>query len=132
MNSANKTDTKCLGFLRFLAACMIAFFWHYQHFGNNFQYPFSSVFHWSYNYGYLMVELFFALSGFGMFLGYADRIAAHQISFKDYILFIYRTNCIKYRFHSLALGQTKDNLIYQAYSNIDLAYVLHYLFSFLL
>lgn len=86
MNSANKTDTKCLGFLRFLAACVIAFFWHYQHFGNNFQYPFSSVFHWSYNYGYLMVELFFALSGFGMFLGYADRIAAHQISFKDYIL----------------------------------------------
>ena len=81
----NKIETKCLNALRFFAAGIIAFVWHYQHFAPEHGSPFASVFRWSYRYGWLMVELFFMLSGFGMFLGYANKIQAHQISFAQYI-----------------------------------------------
>ena len=78
-------DTKCLNALRFFAMCIIAFFWHYQHFGVYYVEDIRSVFEWSYFNGWLMVDLFFTLSGFGMYLGYASKVHNHTISFKEYI-----------------------------------------------
>ena len=48
--------------------------------------PFANIFKWSYSKGYIIVELFFMLSGFGMFLGYNVNISMCQISFKQYII----------------------------------------------
>ena len=74
--------------LKGIGAIIIAFFWHYQHFT---QYdvrkaPLYSIFFVSHTYGYLMVELFFVLSGFGMMVGYADRVYQKEISFKTLFL----------------------------------------------
>ena len=82
----SRIDTRCLNALKFFAACMIAFVWHYQHFKPQNGSPFASIFKFGYKEGWLMVELFFALSGFGMFLGYAEKIRKRQISFGEYIL----------------------------------------------
>ena len=79
-------DTRCLNALKFFAACMIAFVWHYQHFKPQNGSPFASIFKFGYKEGWLMVELFFTLSGFGMYLGYAEKIRKRQITFGEYIL----------------------------------------------
>lgn len=68
-----------------IGACIIAFFWHYQHFRPQNGSPFFSIFPVSYKNGYLMVELFFMLSGFGMMLGYSERVTGHLISFREFI-----------------------------------------------
>lgn len=80
------TDKKelCLDGIKGLAACVVAFAWHYQHFAPRDGSPFHSIIPLSYDYGWLMVELFFMLSGFGMMLGYSERILSHRLSFKDY------------------------------------------------
>lgn len=71
--------------LKGIAACVVAFMWHYQHFGPmGEESPFFSFFPLSFNFGYLMVELFFVLSGFGMMMGYKNKIMANQISFAPY------------------------------------------------
>jgi peptidoglycan/LPS O-acetylase OafA/YrhL len=52
--------------LRGLAALGVSLFWHYQHFGGNkATYPFANfvVAHWLYETGWLLVDLFFVLSG---------------------------------------------------------------------
>ena len=72
--------------LKGIGACIIAFFWHYQHFKPQNGSPFFSVFPMSYKHGSFMVELFFMLSGFGMMLGYSERIIGHKISFRDFIV----------------------------------------------
>lgn len=74
----------CLDGLKGVGACIVAFVWHYQHFSPQSGLPFYNIFPISYSYGWLMVELFFALSGFGMMLGYGDKILHRQISFKNY------------------------------------------------
>ena len=79
------TDTKCLNTLKLLAACVIAFGWHYQSFGAEHVRVLSQVFPWCFQWGWLSVELFFTLSGFGMYLGYADRIREGRIGFCAYI-----------------------------------------------
>lgn len=85
MNNDRK-NTLCLDGLKGIGAFIIAFMWHYQHFAmESGNYPLSKIFPISFNYGYLMVELFFMLSGFGMMMGYGDKILNHEISFKDYI-----------------------------------------------
>jgi len=71
--------------LKGLSACIIAFAWHYQHFAPTFS-PFKIIIPFSFDYGYLMVELFFMLSGFGMMIGYKNRILDNNLSFKDFIL----------------------------------------------
>ena len=81
----NKKNTLCLNGLKGIGAFIIAFMWHYQHFINSTSGPLSKYFPLSFNYGYLMVEIFFILSGFGMMMGYCDRILEHKINFKDYI-----------------------------------------------
>ena len=68
-----------------IGACIIAFFWHYQHFKPQNGSPFFSIFPVSYKSGYLMVELFFMLSGFGMMLGYSERVTGRLIGFREYI-----------------------------------------------
>ena len=80
------TNTKCLNSLKGFAACIVAFVWHYQHFAPQAGSPLYSLFTVSYQYGWLMVELFFVLSGFGMMLGYGEKVISHAISFKDYMI----------------------------------------------
>lgn len=79
-------DTKALNGLRFLGAFIIAFIFHYPPFMNVSTPPFNTLFMFAYTHGYLMVELFFVLSGFGMYIGYADKIKNKEITFKEYML----------------------------------------------
>ena len=83
MNS--KTNTVCLNTVKFFGACIVAFVWHYQHFAPVNGSPFDFIFAYSYPYGWLMVELFFMLSGFGMMVGYGNRVLKHQMPFPEYI-----------------------------------------------
>lgn len=80
-----KTNTVCLDAIKFFAACIVAFVWHYQHFEPAAGNPFGTIFAYSYPYGWLMVELFFMLSGFGMMVGYGSKVLNHQVSFPQYI-----------------------------------------------
>lgn len=70
--------------IRGVAACIVAFVWHYQHFQPISKYPFASIFVFSYEYGWLMVELFFIVSGFMMSYQYKDNILGRRISFFEY------------------------------------------------
>ena len=82
-----RLETICLDGLKGLGIFIIAFFWHYQHFINsNVNLPLSRFFPFSYQFGYLMVDVFFMLSGFGMILGYRDKILEKKLSFKEYML----------------------------------------------
>ena len=86
-----KTDKKegrltAIDGMKGIGACIIAFFWHYQHFKPQNGSPFFSVFPVSYKNGFLMVGLFFMLSGFGMMLGYSERVTGHLISFREFIV----------------------------------------------
>ena len=78
--------TTCLNSLKFISSFIIAFVLHYRHFPMEEGFPLSNLFKWSYNQGCLLVELFFMLSGFGMFIGYGKKIMMHKIEFKNYIL----------------------------------------------
>jgi peptidoglycan/LPS O-acetylase OafA/YrhL len=80
-----KTNTECLNTVKFFGACIVAFVWHYQHFAPVDGSPFDFIFAFSYPYGWIMVELFFMLSGFGMMVGYGNKVLKHQISFPEYI-----------------------------------------------
>ena len=64
--------------LKGLLACVIAFVWHYQHF-QPIGSPFYTILKPFYDYGYLGVEIFYMLSGFGMILGYEKRIAESEM-----------------------------------------------------
>lgn len=80
-----RTNTTCLDFLKFAGACIVAFIWHYQHFSPAEGSPFDTIFVFTYPNGWLMVELFFMLSGFGMVIGYAQKLISHEISFAGYM-----------------------------------------------
>lgn len=73
--------------LKGIAAFIIAFVWHYQHFGvaGNVS-PFYKFLCFSYTWGGYMVEVFFMLSGFGMMMGYKEQIKQGQILFKNFLL----------------------------------------------
>ena len=75
----------CIDALKGIGAFIIAFVWHYQHFTPTQEFPLSSIFEISCAHGYLMVELFFMLSGFGMALGYQRKIQNKEINFFPYI-----------------------------------------------
>ena len=85
-NKTIKIPTNCLFTLKFISAFIIAFVVHYVHFLPNHGFPFANLFKWSCRSGNKVVELFFMLSGFGMFLGYNENICKHEISFKVYIM----------------------------------------------
>lgn len=80
-----KTRLYPLDAIRGVAACVVAFIWHYQHFAPQNGNPFGNVLGWGYRYGFMAVELFFMLSGFVMMYVYADKISNHQICLKDYM-----------------------------------------------
>ena len=69
--------------IRGLAAIIVAFVWHYQHFSPG-NYPFSRVLYWPYHFGWIMVDLFFILSGFIFFSTYRDKVSSHNLSLKDF------------------------------------------------
>lgn len=75
----------CLDGLKGIGACVIAFIWHYQHFSPQNGSPFGWLFPGFYQYGELMVEIFFMLSGFGMAMGYERKIADEQVTFSVFI-----------------------------------------------
>lgn len=70
--------------LRGLTICMIAFLWHYWMLQPENGYPLSNIFLFSYNLGYLGVEVFFMISGFVMAYNYQNKIANNEISFNKY------------------------------------------------
>jgi peptidoglycan/LPS O-acetylase OafA/YrhL len=70
--------------LRGIGACIVAFFYHYQHF--TISLPFNNTMHWAYRYGFMMVELFFVISGFVFFTFYRHLIANYSLSFKDFLV----------------------------------------------
>jgi peptidoglycan/LPS O-acetylase OafA/YrhL len=72
--------------LRGIAACGVAFFWHYQHFQPKEGFPFQHVAQWFYTYGMSLVDLFFILSGFIFCYVYKDMIAQGKISFNKFSL----------------------------------------------
>ena len=78
--------TNCLSTLKFISSFIIAFVYHYIHFPAKNGVPFANLFKWSYSKGGILVELFFMLSGFGMFLGYGDKIIKRELTFKQYIM----------------------------------------------
>ncbi len=43
--------------------------------------PLYSIFQLSYDVGWIMVELFFMLSGLGMMIGYKKKISEEKLSF---------------------------------------------------
>lgn len=70
--------------LKGILACIVAFVWHYQHFlpiGS----PFYCVLKPFYEHGYLAVEFFYMISGFGMVLGYESRIISGEIDTFHYV-----------------------------------------------
>lgn len=69
--------------LKGIGALIIAFIFHYKHFGQTS--PFANLFLFSDNYGYLLVDLFFILSGFGIAAGYQHKIQNKECSFSFYI-----------------------------------------------
>lgn len=74
--------------LKGIGICIVAFAWHYQHFGVT-QWdalPIHKILPFVFDQGWLMVELFFMLSGFGIYMGYEERVRTHKIGFRDYIL----------------------------------------------
>ncbi|MFC3771488.1 acyltransferase family protein, partial [Paenibacillus sp. GCM10012303] len=72
--------------LRGIAAIGVAFFWHYQHFIPQSESPFRSIAYWFYQYGWLLVDFFFVLSGFIFAYVYTEKIAGRTITFKQYSL----------------------------------------------
>ena len=81
----NRIQLSFIDGLKGVSACLIAFVWHYQHFLPIDAAPFRNVFFVCYHYGDHIVELFFMLSGFGMMLGYSQKIFSQSISFPQYI-----------------------------------------------
>ena len=72
--------------IRGLAAIIVAFGWHYQHFSPE-TYPFGRLLYWPYHFGWIMVDLFFILSGFIFFNIYRNKIAGHTLSLRDFLRF---------------------------------------------
>lgn len=71
--------------LKALGCCAVAFFWHYQHFGNDFTPPLYNVLFLLYQSGGIAVELFLLISGFTMHMTYFSRIQGGELSFPQYI-----------------------------------------------
>jgi peptidoglycan/LPS O-acetylase OafA/YrhL len=69
--------------IRGIAALIIAFIWHYQHFSPEI-YPFSKILYWPYHFGWAMVDLFFILSGFIFFNIYREKISDGKLSIKEF------------------------------------------------
>lgn len=81
----NRQRINSIDGLRGIGACIIAFFFHYKYFDSTeipLRMPGIGLLG---EYGYLMVELFFLISGFVIALQYKARIFNEQIVFKEFI-----------------------------------------------
>lgn len=72
--------------LRGIAACAVAFIWHFQHFKPADGSPFGNVLKIFYEQGWLAVELFFCISGFVFCYVYEQKILSEKISIRNFIL----------------------------------------------
>jgi peptidoglycan/LPS O-acetylase OafA/YrhL len=77
---------KAVDGLRGIAAFTIAFFWHYIHFGLP-EHPLGLIAYWPHHYSWIMVDLFFVLSGFIFFNLYGKRVASGSLSAKNFFIF---------------------------------------------
>ena len=77
---------ECIDGIKGILCFVLAFFWHYRHFCKPPAVPFYNIFPVSYDRGYLIVEFFFILSGFGMMSGYGRKVLNHEITFPEYIM----------------------------------------------
>lgn len=70
------------------AAAIGILIWHYQHFFalGKFPQPFEEHLAFFYKNGWIMVDFFFCLSGFIFYQKYADQIAGHDISLKNFFV----------------------------------------------
>lgn len=74
---------RALDGLRGILACAVAFFWHYQFIAEEI--PFHGMFKIIYDNSWMAVEIFFAISGFGMYLSYKKKIEQNEIGILEYI-----------------------------------------------
>ncbi|MBR6484878.1 MAG: acyltransferase, partial [Clostridiales bacterium] len=75
--------------LRGIAACLIAFGWHYQHFYISVDItprPLGSILSFTFLNGWLLADLFFIISGFSTSLAYQDRIIEGKLKYKGYLI----------------------------------------------
>ena len=80
---------KVLESLRGIFCIMIVWGIHYDWFftgGYNMSFPFETILFPIKKYGYLGVEFFFILSGYGIATGYKNKLLNSHITFKDYLL----------------------------------------------
>jgi peptidoglycan/LPS O-acetylase OafA/YrhL len=76
---------KALDGIRGIAAIIVAFFWHYKSFFETDK-PFYTLGYLAYNYGWIMVDLFFVLSGFVFCHVYGDKIKENKIGIKSFAM----------------------------------------------
>ena len=70
-------------------AAMGILIWHYQHFfslSGKFIQPYESSLPFLYKFGWIMVDLFFCLSGYIFFSYYQNKISNNEVSLKDFII----------------------------------------------
>lgn len=90
INMRNERYYEELDGLKGIVAVIIAYFYHYSNEFNgaqpNVDIPIiGNVFAMMYEYGYLLVEIFFCISGFVMFKGYYSNIVNDRISIGQYV-----------------------------------------------
>jgi peptidoglycan/LPS O-acetylase OafA/YrhL len=89
MSQPPRTDRLApLDALRGLAALGVSLFAHYQHFGGKkAEYPFagSTAVAWTYENGWLFVDLFFLLSGIVLTYRYLEPLASGRVSGREFI-----------------------------------------------
>ena len=70
---------------------LIAFFWHYKHFNPIDFNTFGRIYYYIFSYSSLVVELFFMISGFLMYMTYGSRINNGKINFLNFTRGRYRS-----------------------------------------
>ena len=76
---------KVLDGVRGIAALIVAFVWHYPNFASE-TYPFDKLLYWPYRYGWIMVDLFFIMSGFVFLNMYSRKITERALSKTDFFI----------------------------------------------
>jgi peptidoglycan/LPS O-acetylase OafA/YrhL len=121
--------------LRGLAAIGVAVFWHYIHFFpaclfcDRHAFPFYRTFQWFYDYGQLLVDFFFVLSGFVLMRAYATKIAEGRITFGEYAV---RRFSRLYPLHFLTLCVVAGEVIWMNLSGRSFIYHDNDIFHFVL
>lgn len=92
LNTSGKNDMntheflKPLNALRGIGSVIIAYFFHYNHFVESSRHPLYFLFPDLCNYGWVMVELFFLLSGITFMSFFSDNIRSGKIDGKTFAI----------------------------------------------